>query len=65
MKITGKIFFLLKNRKMIKGYKKMAKINQELSFEGVIPDNEALTNYMDFIVESEHNDSQEGRYILR
>lgn len=50
---------------MIKGYKEMARINTELSKEGLCSDNEALDNYELILAESEKCDFKKGRHILR
>ena len=50
---------------MIKGYRKMAKINIELANEGIVCDNEALKNYEVFLSECEDSDSKTRRHFLR
>ena len=56
-----KIFF----KNMIKGYKKMGKINTELAQSDLYADNEALNIYEQRFMESEINVSKKRRYILR
>ena len=49
---------------MIKGYRKMAKINLELADEAVAADNEALSAGEIFLSESESDGCEKGRYLL-
>ena len=49
---------------MIKGYRKMAKINIKLANEALLAENEASWANEKFLSESETYDSEKGRYIL-
>ena len=51
--------------KMIKGYKKMARINVELAEDALSADNEAFKNYEFIIAECEECDSEKRRHLLR
>ncbi|MEG0771462.1 MAG: hypothetical protein RR436_06155 [Clostridia bacterium] len=50
--------------KMIKGYKKMARINIELANEFISIDSQALKKYELYLAESENCDSKARRNIL-
>ena len=67
-KVTDSIDFKKNNgdfeSEMIKGYRKMAKINIKLANEAILAENEASAAHEEFLSESENNDSEKGRYIL-
>ncbi len=52
-------------KQMIKGYKKMARINTELAQQALYVDSEALNNYELILAESEDCDSKKRRHLLR
>lgn len=58
-----------KNKKniavMIKGYKKMARINTELAEQALYANSEALNNYELILAECEDCDSKKRRHLLR
>lgn len=64
----GKYFFSRKKkntRKMIKGYREMARINTELAQLSLTADWEAWCGYENELSECEERDSKKGGHLLR